>query len=123
MEADMTWSRAVVMRACVVTLLIASPVAAAADAREPSHVRTDNQRIQEVIRYALARSASFEDLIATLGQLDRVVYLGNARGTGVRGVGRPAARRGEGEAARQASVVRREPHTGMERSRRYRPSS
>jgi hypothetical protein len=68
-------SGAFVMRACVAALLVAPTVVTAAGDSRPSHVRTDNQRIQEVIRYALARSESFGDLVATLDQLDRVVYV------------------------------------------------
>src|SRR5262249_31845071 len=34
-----------------------------------------NARIQEVLRYALARSESFQDLIATMDLFDRVVYV------------------------------------------------
>ena len=39
------------------------------------HVRSTNSRIQEVLRYALAKSESFRDLLATLDLVDRVVYV------------------------------------------------
>jgi hypothetical protein len=39
------------------------------------HVRSTNPRIQEVLRYALAKSESFRDLLATLDLVDRVVYV------------------------------------------------
>ena len=40
-----------------------------------SHVRTSNVRIAEVLDYAVKRSPSFQDLVATLDFLDRVVYV------------------------------------------------
>jgi hypothetical protein len=39
------------------------------------HVRFDNDRIAEVFHYAMWRSPSFRDLVATLEMLDRVVYV------------------------------------------------
>lgn len=42
---------------------------------QPSHIHSGNHRIQEVIRFALARSESFQDLVATLDLSDRVVYV------------------------------------------------
>jgi len=38
-------------------------------------LRSDNRRILEVIRFALSRSESFQDLVATLDLFDRVVYV------------------------------------------------
>ena len=38
-------------------------------------MRFDNARIAEVYRYAMHRSPSFGELIATLEQLDRIVYV------------------------------------------------
>jgi len=60
--------------ACVLSIVLASagPVAGS---QPPLRLRSDNQRIQEVIRFALARSASFRDLIATLDLSDRIVYI------------------------------------------------
>jgi len=48
---------------------------AARDRWTATHVRSDNDRILEVLRYAIVRSPSFVDLIETLDQLDRVVYI------------------------------------------------
>jgi hypothetical protein len=39
------------------------------------HVRFDNDRIAEVFHYAMWRSPSFRELVATLEMLDRVVYV------------------------------------------------
>jgi hypothetical protein len=39
------------------------------------HIRVDNERISEVLRYAMKRSASFGNLIASIEMLDRVVYI------------------------------------------------
>lgn len=39
------------------------------------HVRSANPRIQEALRYAIEKSESFRDLIATLDLVDRVVYV------------------------------------------------
>src|SRR5262249_46002301 len=43
------------------------------------HVRSSNERIQKAIRFAIARSESFQDLIATLELFDRVVYIEEGR--------------------------------------------
>jgi hypothetical protein len=40
-----------------------------------TNVRVDNNRIREVIEYAIKRSPSFGDLLATLDTLDRIVYI------------------------------------------------
>jgi hypothetical protein len=48
---------------------------AARDRWTATHVRSDNDRILEVLLYAIGRSPSFIDLIETLEQLDRVVYI------------------------------------------------
>jgi hypothetical protein len=40
-----------------------------------NHVRTSNDRIAEVMRYAIKHSPSFGDLLATFDTLDRVVYI------------------------------------------------
>jgi hypothetical protein len=48
---------------------------AARDRWTATHVRSDNDLILEVLRYAIVHSPSFVDLIDTLDQLDRVVYI------------------------------------------------
>jgi hypothetical protein len=54
-----------------------SQVAAAAGARADagSRIRFDNDRIDEVFRYATKNSPSFVDLVETLETLDRLVYV------------------------------------------------
>jgi hypothetical protein len=47
------------------------------------HVRSSNQRVHEIIRYALTRSPSFGDLLATLDLFDRVVYVEEGSCTGL----------------------------------------
>jgi len=47
----------------------------AAGPRAGTNVRVDNDRIREVMEYAMKRSPSFGDLLATLDTLDRVVYI------------------------------------------------
>ena len=62
----------------VCACLVAPPAGAATKHRaaDPdSHVRTSNVRIAEVLDFALTRSPSFQDLVATLDFLDRVVYV------------------------------------------------
>jgi hypothetical protein len=61
--------------------------AAAEQAVSGRRVRFENPRIAEVFRYALKKSAAFEDLVATLELADRVVYIseGNCRHHMVRG--------------------------------------
>jgi protein-tyrosine-phosphatase len=39
------------------------------------HVRSANRRVQEALKYGLAKSESFRDLIATLDFADRIVYV------------------------------------------------
>ena len=58
---------------CASAVVLASGVHMAAV--EAAHVRFDNARIAEVYRYAMHRSPSFGELIATLDQLDRIVYV------------------------------------------------
>src|SRR5262245_27144022 len=41
----------------------------------PANIRTDNTRIKEVIEFAVNRSPSFNDLLATFESIDRVVYI------------------------------------------------
>jgi hypothetical protein len=41
----------------------------------PANIRTDNSRIKEVIEFAVNRSPSFVDLLATFESIDRVVYI------------------------------------------------
>jgi len=53
-----------------------TPVAMAASGdRMLGHVHTGNVRIREVLSYAIERSPSFRDLLATLNLFDRVVYV------------------------------------------------
>jgi hypothetical protein len=72
---------AIVTVACVLTMVTAA-AGPTTGSRTP-HVRSDNPRIQEVIGFAVARSESFQDLMATLDQSDRIVYL-EERGCPVR---------------------------------------
>ena len=71
---------------CTVPLLWVATPQAIENTGEQTNVRTSNPRIREVYREMRRRSESFEDLIATLDQLDRVVYLeeGRCRDAGVR---------------------------------------
>jgi hypothetical protein len=57
------------------SLLVSSALYAAQDEPSGSRVRTDNPRLAEVIRYALQRSPSFGDLLATFETLNRVIYV------------------------------------------------
>jgi len=58
-----------------VVVAVLSSIGLGATERPPSHIHSGNHRIQEVIRFALARSESFQDLVATLDLSDRVVYV------------------------------------------------
>jgi len=60
---------------CGLSILSADRVRASGPHKSPSHVRFDNDRIREVFEYAMKRSPSFGDLVATLELLDRVVYV------------------------------------------------
>src|SRR5262245_35544327 len=60
--------------AVAVLLLLSQAIAGAADNGVPG-VRTSNARVSEVFRHAMARSASFRDLVATFEALDRTVYV------------------------------------------------
>lgn len=60
---------------CAATIPVRGPVLTASTQFIPAHVRTSNARIEEVLQYALQRSPSFRDVIATLDLLDRVVYI------------------------------------------------
>ena len=71
----MTKIGSLVMRACLTTWVISSAVPIAGHESQPPRLRSDNKRIQEVIRFALARSESFQDVVATLDLLDRTVYV------------------------------------------------
>jgi len=72
------------MGACVLMLVTTTPVPVSGRGRQPPNLRSDNQRIQEVIRFALARSESFENLVAALDLVDRLVYVveGSCPGSG-----------------------------------------
>jgi hypothetical protein len=59
----------------VAVLVLLSQAIAAPTENGVSHVRTSNARVSEVFRHAMARSASFRDLVATFEVLDRVVYV------------------------------------------------
>jgi len=63
------------MRACLLTLVTTAPVLVSAHGDHRPNLRTDNQRIHEVIRFALERSESFQDLVARLDLVDRIVYV------------------------------------------------
>jgi hypothetical protein len=60
---------------CAVSVLSGYSVQAVPSDPPATHIRVDNDRISEVLRYAMKRSPSFGDLIATLELLDRVVYI------------------------------------------------
>jgi len=59
--------------ACAATVPGRGTVLAASSHTISAHVRTSNTRIEEVLHYALKRSPSFGDLIATFDFLDRAV--------------------------------------------------
>ena len=71
----MTQASSLAIAACVLTLVTTTPVLGSDPGSHPRNLRSDNSRIQEVIRFALARSESFQDLVATLDLVDRVVYV------------------------------------------------
>jgi hypothetical protein len=66
-----------VMPACVcaVSAMRVQPAHGTAFDPPVAQVRSSNHRIQETFAYALRRSPLFRDLVATLNQLDRVVYV------------------------------------------------
>jgi hypothetical protein len=61
--------------AAALSLLAGGALHAAQDDPSESRVRTDNGRLAAVIRYAVQRSPSFVDLLATFETLDRVIYV------------------------------------------------
>jgi hypothetical protein len=79
-------TRAVTVAVPLLSLAIGEP-SVAAGAPRPSHtlpnpgepllarVRTDNDRIHEVLAYAIRHSGSFCDLLATLNLFERTVYV------------------------------------------------
>ena len=67
-------ARSVASGVFVLTLAAIAPVLATGRDGQPPNLRSGNRRIQEVIRFALARSESFQDLVATLDLVDRIVY-------------------------------------------------
>jgi hypothetical protein len=71
----MTKTSSLVMRACFTTWVMTIAVPVAGHESQPPRLRSDNRRIQEVIRFALARSESFQDVVATLDSFDRTVYV------------------------------------------------
>src|SRR5262245_18555862 len=71
----MTRASSLAIGACVLTLATTAAVPVSGRGRQPPNLRSDNQRIQEVIRFALARSESFENLVAALDLADRLVYV------------------------------------------------
>lgn len=64
-----------VMRACITTWVMTTAATVAGHESQPPRLRSDNRRIQEVIRFALERSESFQDVVATLDLFDRIVYV------------------------------------------------
>jgi hypothetical protein len=57
-------------------LIFGLDVASAAEpAGEESRIRLSNGRIEEIFRYAMRKSPSFGELVATIELLDRVVYV------------------------------------------------
>src|SRR5262249_36520238 len=70
----MTQARSLAMGA-VLTIVAMSPVLVSGHSSRPPNLRSDNQRIQEVISFALARSESFQNLVASLDLADRIVYV------------------------------------------------
>ena len=65
--------------ACAFVVPVRGPVLAAASHTISAHVRTSNGRIEEAMHYALKRSPSFGDLIATFDFLDRDVDIEEGR--------------------------------------------
>jgi hypothetical protein len=59
--------------ACALIVPVRGPVLAAASRAVSAHVRTSDARIAEALHYALKRSPSFGDLIATFDFVDRDV--------------------------------------------------
>lgn len=61
--------------ACALGMTASESMQAVGVHRQARNVRSSNARIHEVLRYALTRSPSFQDVVATLDLLDRVVYI------------------------------------------------
>jgi hypothetical protein len=65
----------------VLTLVASTAIAAAprawahAGQTQLNHIRIENERILEIFRFALHKSDAFQDLVATLEQQDRIVYV------------------------------------------------
>ena len=72
---------------CVLGLASSPEVQQHQSASPYSRIRFDNARIAEVVRFATRKSTAFEDVIATLEQLNRVVYIeeGHCRDSHVSG--------------------------------------
>jgi hypothetical protein len=61
------------------SLLTGQALEAARPGAEPARIRFGNERIFDVFRHGMRNSPAFEDLVATLEQLDRVVYIEEGR--------------------------------------------
>lgn len=67
--------RSILALTCALSVMAAAPYEARQPLVPPSNLRIDNDRIAEVFRFAMRKSQAFEDLVATLAQQDRVVYV------------------------------------------------
>jgi hypothetical protein len=61
--------------ACVLITMVAAAAPVDGQRNQTPRLRCDNARIRELIQFALERSDSFRDLIATLDLSDRIVYV------------------------------------------------